>query len=864
MRYFRGPLKSKILGVILTTELLIERKTDMKKFKLLSIFLAFVLVVSVFPFNVVYAVEGTEISDTQKTEEFALPDIVTEEEAVERGYIGRVKEEEKDNYTFIFKDSENMRTMRVYSHPVKYTDKDGNTKDITLDIQSRPGGGFETKDNSIKTTFGAKLSDGIRLQSEDVDIKLIPANSLNRATLSEDSKTVSYTLDTKTTLEYSLTYTGFKEDIVVNEYTGQTEYEFLLYTNGLTVKEEMGSYYLADEQGNRKANIGDIIIFTADERNNTLGELSCEEIKPNYAYLLTIHVDAEYLKDEKTVYPIRIDPTFEITSATTEGTIEDVTVYTGTSYYSGTSGILYLGTSNNYTYRILMKFPNLDLSGIAGAQITNASVELRDVMCQGVHVNVECRYYNGAASSWSESMINYWAAVCHVSNIGSVIDTKTVYYGNGNVPGISQRYSFNVTSAVNAWINGTHTPQQGLIFKATDESFSSTEDRLKYFGSYNRSDYRASFTLQYFAEAISIGGDFYDGADVIDAANSWSSCGYSSIYDITPSVQTLSSAVLNSTIVYFSSHGTQHQLHLPNGVFLSDGKVNATANTVEICDYSLPTAKLYIYDACLTASNSDGTGDNLCTATIESGVDCVIGWKQSIGVTDARNWQSRFQSQLIAGYSVQDAADFANTFSYNSNSSIKDWRIYGNNQLVIAESHASLQSAFPCSETDDKLLSTNIMLDDFNIKSIETILSTCFSTFVKETSKITITYTNEEKTDCVIDYTYLHNGFSTSSGYTLIIQDGVITHIRDNTIVISEGYSIRKTSSVPTITQTVIENAHELAVDELETMNDTYTIVEQIGEGCYDICSDSYYYKVLSTYITPAGTYGAFFTFFKL
>ena len=30
--------------------------------------------------------------------------------------------------------------MRVYSHPVKYTDKDGNTKDITLYIQSRPGG----------------------------------------------------------------------------------------------------------------------------------------------------------------------------------------------------------------------------------------------------------------------------------------------------------------------------------------------------------------------------------------------------------------------------------------------------------------------------------------------------------------------------------------------------------------------------------------------------------------------------------------------------------------------------------------------------------------------------------------------------
>ena len=394
-----------------------------------------------------------------------------------------------------------MRTMRVYSHPVKYTDKDGNTKDITLDIQSRVGGGFETKDNSIKTTFGAKLSEGIRLQSEDVDIKLIPANSLNRATLSEDNKTVSYTLDEKTTLEYSLTYTGFKEDIVVNEYTGQTEYEFLLYTNGLTVKEEMGSYYLADSEGNRKANIGDIIIFTADERNNTLGELSCEEIKPNYAYLLTIHVDAEYLKDEKTVYPIRIDPTLEVTSATTEGAIEDVTVHTGPSYYSGTLGVLYLGTSDNYKYRIMMRFPNLEMPVVFPEMIVSASVEFRDLMCQGVHVDMECRYFSGSATAWSESTTTTWSSV-NPDYYGALLDTQTIFYGNGNEGSDLHRYSFDITEAAKAWAKGTHSPQRGFVFKAADESFSSTEDKLKYFGSYNRSDYRTSFTLRYRTHAV--------------------------------------------------------------------------------------------------------------------------------------------------------------------------------------------------------------------------------------------------------------------------------------------------------------------------------------------------------------------------
>lgn len=71
-------------------------------------------------------------------------------------------------------------------------------------------------------------------------------------------------MDNKTSLEYSLTYTGFKEDIVVSEYTGQTEYEFTLLTEGLALEKIDGSYYLVDEKGEIKANIGDVIIFTAD------------------------------------------------------------------------------------------------------------------------------------------------------------------------------------------------------------------------------------------------------------------------------------------------------------------------------------------------------------------------------------------------------------------------------------------------------------------------------------------------------------------------------------------------------------------------------------------------------------------------
>ena len=124
------------------------------------------------------------------------------------------------------------------------------------------------------------------------------AASSPAAVLSGDK--VIYEYDSKTSYEYTLTYAGFKEDIVVSEYTGQTEYVFTLYTNGLTLTEIKDDYYLCNEKGEIKAALGSIIIFTADWQNNTFGSMSAESIIENEEYLLTIHVDAEYLSDPKT------------------------------------------------------------------------------------------------------------------------------------------------------------------------------------------------------------------------------------------------------------------------------------------------------------------------------------------------------------------------------------------------------------------------------------------------------------------------------------------------------------------------------------------------------------------------------------
>ena len=436
------------------------------------------------------------------SEKILLPDIVKEEINASQ-FIGRSPAKETNLNTFVFKNQDGTQTMKVYSHPVKYIDEKGRIQDISTDIKVNKDGTFETKANSIKTTFSKVLKDGITLKHDMVNIRLV-SDKLSNAKLSEDNKIVSYVYDDKTTLEYSLTYTGFKEDIVVNEYTGQTEYEFTLHTNGLTLVKENGSYFLKDSKNNIKATIGDIIIFTADERNNTFGDMTHETITANQEYVITIHVDSAYLKDSKTKYPIRIDPTIEINyDEDGAGAIEDVTLNQNTTY-AGTSGSLYVGRSTDGSLnRVLMRFPNLSLTGITASQITDANVEIRDIMCQSDEdMVIECRPYLSTAPSWSESQTVTWNSVGS-SFYGSIIDSHEVSYGQGNATnsGSSHRYRFDITSLACNWAAGTQSPAKGIVFKATNTFENQTGDNIQHwkktFASYNRSSNKPSLSMSY-------------------------------------------------------------------------------------------------------------------------------------------------------------------------------------------------------------------------------------------------------------------------------------------------------------------------------------------------------------------------------
>ena len=453
-----------------------------------------------------------------------VPEIIGYDYAVSKAHVQRLYEKEGDHLdTVIFQNADGTETAYVFDYPVKYVDAKGVVRDITLDIaDSAVIGGFETANSSAVTTFSRNLSDGIALRGNNTMLSLVPhlpmkssnATRSNTAALTADStvkridrKTVAYEYDSKTTIEYSLTYTGFKEDIVVSEYTGQTEYEFTLYTNGLTLKEIDDAFYLVDGSSVVKATLGDIIIFTADEKNNTMGELSAKTVIDNQEYLLTISVDAAYLAAPETVYPIRIDPTVELSYDNNgSGAIQDVTL-NSLQGSSGSSGSLLVGLRETYgKSRILMKFPGLDLDALGdNIIISEATVELRDLMCETTGLEVSCYVFTG--NVWDESTAN-WSNVSPDS-FSTPLSSYTISYANGTQQATAHRYAFDITKAVEGWRTGNYNPNKGILFKASSSVESGTSYKYKTLASYNRSSHKPSLSVTYSTGTNLVSDDTY-------------------------------------------------------------------------------------------------------------------------------------------------------------------------------------------------------------------------------------------------------------------------------------------------------------------------------------------------------------------
>lgn len=437
-----------------------------------------------------------------------VPEIIDYQTALLRNHVERLYNEEDTLNQLIFRNADGSKTMYLYNHPVKYIDENGCVQDISLEISDSllPHIGFETTANSTEVMFPVELSSGIQIEDGFSMIRI----SHNIANGSSDTfslniserlpevrrinkNVIEYNYDENTKIQYSLTYTGIKERIIVEEFTGQSEYSITLNTNGQFLEQIGGSYFLVDDAGTIRVSIGDVLVRTADGRNNSVASIIPTAVVEGQEYELRIILDNSYLNSDDTIYPISIEPAVEMVS-TVGNAIEDVTIYSN-GVSNGASDILHVGMSGeNGISRVLMKFPGLDLNQIGSdAEITVATVEIYDLLQGTDELDVYCHVMQGG--DWEESTAD--GSDTTLRSVGRFLSKRTISYSNGILLTTPHRYSFDITKAVQGWIDGEYSLNKGVLFKSHAVVESGDVEKYKTFGSYNRTDCRPAISITY-------------------------------------------------------------------------------------------------------------------------------------------------------------------------------------------------------------------------------------------------------------------------------------------------------------------------------------------------------------------------------
>ena len=286
--------------------------------------------------------------------------------------------------------------------------------------------------------------------------------------------------------------------------------------------------------------------------------------------------------------------------------------------------------------------------------------------------------------------------------------------------------------------------------------------------------------------AYSMGGLSTSVQQIINTANSWALCGYSSYYntDITYSYLS-SSSVLNSDILYFSGPGGQNMVQLENNLYIVSGYGNTTSQ-VGLSGYTLSNTKLVVFNSGYTASGTS----NICTKARNRGADAAIGWESTLTSDDSTLWQSRFQSYLVSGHKVNISMDYADSFSdYDSNTNTKNHLVYGNwTQYislyvnVLPNDDVQEEQSTRGDERVVPIQEITCSYDDVTIEDLENAISAYDSDFDAADYELSVASTSEDDTSFVVDVTKKISNFSTSSGYTFIFHDNKAGVMYDNTI----------------------------------------------------------------------------------
>lgn len=619
----------------------------------------------------------SKIVRTELTEQ-NLPDVIDAETAIADGYVARLNSEEQSLSEVVLEKDDGTRALYLFSENVKYIDENGDVADKSNNAV-RKGRAFVNEGNDVEIILPATLTAGIAVHSDELNITMKPltdsiGRSLSTAVQTEED-TVLYSdvFDSSTDIEYTYTYSGVKENIILESYNGKNSFDYEVTTGGLTLYEDKGTLLLADENGEVKATLGEVIVFSADNKNNTFGKYTIKELEKNSRYKVTVSVDREYLTDPKTKYPVKIDP--NLNTIDYNIVVHDMQVFKGkdgkgTSETSaGYSGVSRVGWTDWGACRTLIKLNNFSFATykISNSwQIESAYIELRDLMCQGGSgVPISCGQFNG--NFWTEKDTRTWNGL--EAENSSLSSPVSVTYGNGNskrnLSDKDQWYNWNITGIVKKWAIDSSLKEKGLQLRTYTTFFEDSSVYAEYMKTFSsmqgNANYKPYIKINYIHKGALLYGIKCEGYDcsnpLINTQSILSKYSYNTTIrrmasvKATDVVKKLEGDKSNNIFFFFSDGGYKNNM-----------STMVTYTTDELTPNSFKNVKdlSHVKVALLVGCNTTKADNNIPAKMVNLGTKYSVGFDTYIYADEAENFIIDFFDYYAnKGYTAHNATDTA-------------------------------------------------------------------------------------------------------------------------------------------------------------------------------------------------------------
>lgn len=619
----------------------------------------------------------SKIVRTELTEQ-NLPDVIDAETAIADGYVARLNSEEQSLSEVVLEKDDGTRALYLLSENVKYIDENGDVADKSNNAV-RKGRAFVNEGNDVEIILPATLTAGIAVHSDELNITMKPltdsiGRSLSTAVQTEED-TVLYSdvFDSSTDIEYTYTYSGVKENIILESYNGKNSFDYEVTTGGLTLYEDKGTLLLADENGEVKATLGEVIVFSADNKNNTFGKYTIKELEKNSRYKVTVSVDREYLTDPKTKYPVKIDP--NLNTIDYNIVVHDMQVFKGkdgkgTSETSaGYSGVSRVGWTDWGAFRTLIKLNNFSFATykISNSwQIESAYIELRDLICQGGSgVPISCGQFNG--NFWTEKDTRTWNGL--EAENSSLSSPVSVTYGNGNskrnLSDKDQWYNWNITGIVKKWAIDSSLKEKGLQLRTYTTFFEDSSVYAEYMKTFSsmqgNANYKPYIKINYIHKGALLYGIECEGYDcsnpLINTQSILSKYSYNTTIrrmasvKATDVVKKLEGDKSNNIFFFFSDGGYKNNM-----------STMVTYTTDELTPNSFKNVKdlSHVKVALLVGCNTTKADNNIPAKMVNLGTKYSVGFDTYIYADEAENFIIDFFDYYAnKGYTAHNATDTA-------------------------------------------------------------------------------------------------------------------------------------------------------------------------------------------------------------